>query len=326
MPTDRRTLTPLDQPPLPDVLRDLASAASAFARAATAENTKRVYRTAWAHFAGWCAARGLDPLPAEPATVGLFLADHAAALSVATLELRLAAIRRAHRMAGHRLDGAHPAIRDVFAGIRRRRGTAPRKKDAAVTEIVRDAVRALPPGPIGVRDKALLLVGFAAALRRSELVALDRQDIAFTAEGLVLTVRRRKTDQDGAGTVIGVPHGRSEVTCPVRALQGWLERVGNDAEAPLFRPVNKAGRVGRGRLSDRTVARVVKRAVGGAGYDPQAFAGHSLRAGFATSAARARVPEREIMAQTGHRSATMVREYIRAGSIFLDNAAAKVGL
>ena len=167
--------------------------------------------------------------------------------------------------------------------------------------------------------------GFAAALRRSELVALDAADVAEVAEGLVVTLRRSKTDQEGAGRSIGVPYGSRLPTCPVRALRAWRE-VAAISAGPLFRPIDRHGNISTARLSDRAVARVVQAAVSAAGFDPARFAGHSLRAGFATAAAGGGGEERTIAEQTGHRSMSVLRGYIRSGSLFRSNAAASVGL
>ena len=186
-------------------------------------------------------------------------------------------------------------------------------------------VTALPDGILGTRDRALLLVGFSSACRRSELVGLDHQDVQPTSDGLVLTLRRSKTDQEGAGRSIGVPYGSDPNTCPVRSLAAWLDASGITA-GPIFRPINRHGHVGSSRLSDRSVALIVKKYAAAAGLGPQHYSGHSLRAGLATSAAAAGASERAIMAQTGHRSAAMVRRYIRDGSLFRENAAAVVGL
>ncbi|MGG5889031.1 site-specific integrase [Falsiroseomonas sp. HC035] len=181
------------------------------------------------------------------------------------------------------------------------------------------------PGLRPLRDRALLLVGFAAALRRAELVGLDVADLRPVPKGILLTLRRSKTDPDGAGTEVALPHGQHELTCPVRALAAWRAAAGL-ADGAVFVSVTKGGRATATRLSDRDVARVVKAAVAAAGYDPASFAGHSMRAGFATSAARAGVPEAAIMQQTRHRSAATLRGYVRRGGLFRDNAASKVGL
>jgi integrase len=212
-------------------------------------------------------------------------------------------------------------------GIRRRHGTAPAKKEAAVSDVIRDAIGVLVkrPGLRPLRDRALLLIGFAAALRRSELVALDVADVVFEREGMILTLRRAKTDQEGKGTEIAIPFGASERTCPVLTLKAWLE-ASSIEQGAIFRSVSRHGLLGQARLSDRDVARVVKATVEAAGYDPDSFGGHSLRSGFITSAARAGVPEAQIQNQSRHRSLPVLRGYIRRGSLFVDNAAAKVGL
>ncbi len=181
------------------------------------------------------------------------------------------------------------------------------------------------PGIIGVRDRAMVLLGFAGAFRRSELVALDVEDCTFGKDGLTITLRRSKTDQDGAGRKVGIPYGSNPDTCPVRTIQTWLEMAGIDS-GPLFRSINRHGKVREGRLSGIDVSRVVKKLARRAGLDPAKYGGHSLRAGHATSAAIAGATERSIMKQTGHRSVQMVRRYIRDGSLFRENSAGKLGL
>jgi len=322
------TAPALTQPEaLPATVTPLVEVAQSYARNARADATRRAYGAAWQDFAAWCDVQGMVALPASPSTVGLYLADRASTHKVASLRLRLVAIRQAHVLAGHSLDTRAREVREVMAGITRTHGTAPRKAEAATVDILRDAVRTLAkaPGLRPLRDRALLLVGFAAALRRSELVALDLADIAFTPDGMVLTIRRAKTDQEGQGAEIGIPHGRDALTCPVAALRAWLDAAGIH-DGALFRAISKAGRVGADRLCDRAVALIVKAAVHAAGYDAVAYSGHSLRSGFATSAARAGVPEQHIMAQTRHKSLPVLRGYIRRGSLFRDNAAAAVGL
>jgi integrase len=184
---------------------------------------------------------------------------------------------------------------------------------------------ALAPGIAGMRDRALLLVGFAGAFRRSELVALNIEDLEFREEGLLVALRRSKTDQERAGRTIGIPAGSDSTTCPCRGLRAWVEAAGL-TRGSLFRAVDRRGRVSERRLSDRAVALVVKRYALAIGRDPNEFAGHSLRAGLVTSAALAGASETSIMAQTGHHSPDMVRRYVRIRSVFLENAAAKVGL
>ncbi len=296
-----------------------------YARLSRATNTQRAYRADWADFSAWCAGHGQPALPATPQTVLLYLTDAAQRCKVSTLQRRLTTISQAHKAERHPSPTGDPAVRAVWAGIKRTLGTAQHGKTAAVTEDLRRMVRALPQtSTIGKRNRALLLLGFAGAFRRSELVGLDIADVVVTGDGLVVTLRRSKTDQEGAGRTVGIPYGSDPTTCPVRATTGWIAVAGLTA-GPLFRSITRHGKM-QGRLSDWAVAQVVKAAATGAGLDPANYAGHSLRAGLATAAAQAGVSERAIMAQTGHKSLPMVRKYIRAGSLFQDNAAAKVGL
>jgi site-specific recombinase XerD len=321
------TLQPIT--PAPAALQELqqnAESAREYAENARAENTRRAYRSDWRQFEAWNIARNLTALPAAPATIGRYLADMAdMGKKPATIQRRLVAIAYAHRLAGYDLDTRHPAIREVFAGIRRKKGTAQVQKRALLTEDVRAMARALPSNAIGARDRALLLLGFAGALRRSELVALNVEDIEHQQAGIVLHIRRSKTDQDGEGQEIAIPYGQHEATCPVLALQTWLGAA-CIASGPVFRAVDRHGNISPSRLTDRAVALVVKRAATAAGLDPANYAGHSLRSGMATSAARAGADERSIMNQTRHRSVAMVRRYIQRGQLFADNAAGCLGL
>ncbi len=306
-------------------LAAMLNQAQDYARLSRATNTQRAYRADWADFSAWCAGHGQPALPATPQTVLLYLTDAADRCKVSTLQRRLTTISQAHKAERHPSPTGDPAVRAVWAGIKRTKGTAQHGKTAAVTEDLRRMVRALPQtSTIGKRNRALLLLGFAGAFRRSELVGLDIADVVVTGDGLVVTLRRSKTDQEGAGRTVGIPYGSDPTTCPVRATTGWISAAGLTA-GPLFRSITRHGKV-QGRLSDWAVAQVVKAAATGAGLDPTLYAGHSLRAGLATAAAQAGVSERAIMAQTGHKSLPMVRKYIRAGSLFQDNAAAKVGL
>jgi len=186
-------------------------------------------------------------------------------------------------------------------------------------------VNAIPENLIGLRDRALLLIGFSGAFRRSELVSLNCEDLAETADGLVVTLRRSKTDQEAEGRKVAIPRGTEEATCPVRAIQAWREAAEVTA-GPGFLRVNRHGQIIRQRLSAEAVAIVVKRWAGRIGYQEQEFAGHSLRSGLATAAAIAGKSERAIMNQTGHRSTATVRRYIRDGNLFRENAAEGLGL
>jgi site-specific recombinase XerD len=296
-----------------------------FIRQSKAPNTIRGYRTEWNQFTAWADSHGKEPLPATPETVALYLTERAATHKATSLNRTVSSISQAHQMAGFESPTRTAAVRTLLAGIRRANGTAPAVKAPALTEDIRGMVAALPANLLGVRDRALLLVGFAGAFRRSELVSLDVEDCAFGKEGLTVTLRRSKTDQQGVGRKIGIPYGSNPETCPVRALRAWLETSGI-AAGPLFRYVNRHGQMQPGRLSGYAVALIVKRYAAAARLDPARYAGHSLRAGLATSAAIGGASERSIMNQTGHRSVQMVRRYIRDGSLFRENAAAKTGL
>jgi site-specific recombinase XerD len=319
-------------PQLPAAQVELLERARDYAAGAKAESTRKAYAGDWADFAGWCVGQGFEPLPAAPSVVGLYLADRASVLKPSSLSRRLAAISVAHRQQGFHLDTRAPQIRDVMTGIRRSKaqaGVVTTKKTAAVSDDIRTMVGKLSEAEpkkekIGTRDRALLLLGFAGAFRRSELVALDAGDVAVHKEGLAVKIRVSKTDQEGVGRQVAICYGSDPATCPVRAVKTWLAMVGTDG--PLFRAINKGGRIGTERLSDKAVALVVKRTATAAGLDAAAYAGHSLRSGFATTAARNGASEAAIMRQTGHKSVQVVRGYIRAGGLFNDSAAAKLGL
>src|ERR1035438_2586385 len=216
-------------------------------------------------------------------------------------------------------------VRNTMKGIRRTFGTAPGQKAATLTNDIRAMVDATDASTIGIRDRALVLLGFAGAFRRSELVGLDVDDRVFSKDGLTVTLRRSKVDQEGVGRKIGIPYGSNPETCPVRTMQAWIEQAAITA-GPVFRSINRHGHVKAGRLSGIDVARVVKKLVDRAGLDASQYAGHSLRAGHATSAAIAGASERSIMNQTGHKSVQMVRRYIRDGNLFRENSAGKLGL
>lgn len=305
-------------------LAGLAAQAAGYATASKAPNTRLAYRGDWAHFGGWCAAAGLTALPAEPATVCLYLTAHADEHSVATLRRRLASINLAHRAAGHQAPTLYPAVKAVFAGIARMNTRPVRRVTPLVVEAMRAVLAELDDSPRGVRDRALLLLGWGGALRRSEIVALDRSDVRLEARGLVLTLRRSKTDQVGEGREVALPTGRTPEVCPVVAFTVWSGLLADRAPA-LFRAVGDAGRVAQHRLSDRHVARLVKRVAARAGLQGD-YSGHSLRAGLATSAAAAGASERAIMAQTGHRNPMMARRYIRPAEMWSENAAAIAAL
>lgn len=306
-------------------LEYIGEKATQYLEQSKAENTLRAYKADWADFSAWCEKYRRSTLPALPDTVAYYLADRSQELKTSTLQRRLATIAEAHRAAGHESPNKSAQVRLVWAGIRREKGTAQAHKKPTLTKHIREMIDHLPDNTLGARDRALILLGYAGAMRRSELVGLDVTDVALGDEGLVVMIRKSKTDQVKEGRKVGIPFGEHEETCPVRAVLNWIEEAEIE-EGPLFRSVNRHGHVMETRLSDRAVANVVQRSLVAAGRSARGFAAHSLRAGLITQAAMAGVSERAIQDQSGHKSLAVMRRYIRDGSLFRENAAGKVGL
>ena len=300
-------------------LTPLIDQAQTFTSQAKARNTIKGYDNDWRHFTRWCAAQGLVSLPASSGTVALYLTDLAQTHKASTLTRRLSAISQSHQAAGHDSPTHSSQVRLLMQGIRRTLGTAPETKAPLLADDIRRIGANIPDTLLGKRDRALLLLGFAMAARRSELVGLDVTDLAEDRRGLVVTIRRSKTDQEGAGEKLGVPYSAEAALCPVLAVRAWLA-ASRITEGPIFRTVDRHGRILPARLSGEAVLLVVRKYAEQLGLDPQRFGGHSLRSGLATSAAIAGKSERSIMAQTRHRSTGMVRRYIRDGSLFRENA------
>jgi site-specific recombinase XerC len=235
-------------------------------------------------FRAWCAAQRppLQVLPAAPLTVALYLAVLAEVRKPATIRRRMDSISVVHQLAGFASPTTDAAVQAVWKGVRRTHGTAPAKKKAARTKVIAALVAPLGTSLGDVRDRALLLMGFAGALRRSELVALDVADVTEDDDGLLVTLHRSKADQDGRGETRGLPYGSRPATCPVRAWRAWLAASGL-TDGAAFRAVSRHGLLSTTRLSDRAVANMIKRRAAQAGLTGD-FAGHSLRAGFATEA------------------------------------------
>lgn len=301
---------------------EIVEAARDYVEASKAPNTRRAYRAQWRAFASWCETHGRESLPAAPATLALYLTDRARlGRTVATLGLALSAIRAVHRDAGFADPAAVPAVRTVWEGIRRTHGTAQRRATPMTPELLRTTLASLSGGSLrGVRDRALLLLGFAGALRRSEIVALDVADLTFdSARGFLVRIRRSKTDQTGAGADVAIPFASHADVCAVRTVRQWIERA-EITVGPLFRSVDRHGHIGQ-RLDGRDVARIVKKSAARAGIDASSISGHSLRAGLATAAALAGKADRTIMAQGRWRSRAMVDRYVRTADAWRDNAA-----
>lgn len=300
----------------------ILEAARDYVAAAKAPNTRRAYRAQWAVFSAWCEAHGREPLPAAPATLALYLTDRArSGRKVATISLALSAIRAVHRDAGHADPAAVPEVYTVWEGIRRTHGTAQRRATPLTVETLRTILASFPSDSQRVvRDRALLLLGFAGAFRRSELVALDVSDLTFDpARGVLVRVRRSKTDQAAEGADVAIPFASHADVCAVRTVRRWIETA-RITEGPLFRAVDRHGNLGQ-RLDGRDVARIVKQTAARAGVEASLMSGHSLRAGLATSAALAGKSDRTIMQQGRWRSRTMVDRYVRTADAWRDNAA-----
>jgi site-specific recombinase XerD len=264
----------------------------------------------------------LVALPASPEGVCGFLADEASrGRRASTLGRRLAAIRYFHRAAGFETPTSDEKVKAVLSGIRRTIGSAPVRKKAATSDIVLGMVGGKGTSLRELRDRAILLFGFAGAFRRSKLVALNLEDIEWTAEGALVIIRRSKTDQEGLGRKVGIPRG--EVACPVASLEAWLEAAGITEGAVFRRVLNRRDqRVADQRLAARNVASVVKAAAAQLGFDPATFGGHSLRSGLVTTAVRRGVNLMKVCDQTGHKSLEMLRVYTRDAELFAGNAAA----
>jgi site-specific recombinase XerD len=306
----------------------LGEAMAGYVRAARSDNTWRAYDSDLRHFAAWCHEEGLTPLPAAPTTVAAYLTAHVPPkLAVSTLRRRLAATSVMHQAAGHKaldLPTRAAEVTTVWAGIRRTHGVAPKKVRAARTKVINALVAPLGAKPIDIRDRALLLIGFAGALRRSELVGLDVADITEDEGGLRVRLRRSKTDQEGEAATIGLPYGSNPATCPVRAWRSWRDLAGL-TDGPAFRAVTRHGRISSTRLGDRAIAQMIRRRALAAGLDGD-FAGHSLRAGFATEGYAQGTPELAVMRHGRWRSASVMRGYVEEGGLWNDNAAARLGL
>jgi len=332
-----------------------ASIAAAL-RASLAPNTWRAYAADWRHWSAWAVEHELTPLPAEPLDLARYLVAQSPTTRVGTLTRRCSAIAKAHLLAGHPAPTTDPAVREVLRGLRRARG-APRRgapplwtsdveRIIDVTYVVPDRNWGDGQGSAEVRDRALLLLAFTSALRRSELAALDVADLESDPAGLLVHVIRSKTDQDAEGAYVGIPYASRFRLCAVLAVTAWYDRltallgVEDGALAgPLFRPVDRRGKLGSlgasrhgpdARLSDAAIRDAVIRRAKAAGLSPshgeRFFTAHSTRSGFATQAAANGASERAIMDQGRWRSLQVARSYIRRGSVFTDNAAGRLGL
>lgn len=287
-------------------------------------NTLRGYNSDWRHFSRFSKALGIEPMPARPEMVASYLSACAdSGLTAGSIQRRVSAIAAVHNAAGYDSPASGPAVKLCLAGIRRALGIRQEGKRPTLTTDLAAMCSHLPAGLLGIRDRAILLIGFSGAFRRSELVGLDFEDLAFGDDGVRITIRRSKTDQEGAGQVIGIARGMN--LCPVAALQAWLSAAAITS-GPVLRSVTRHGSVNTSRLTGQVVALVVKRWSAVAGLESAKYSGHSLRAGMVTQATLNGVSEGAIMRQTRHRSSEMLQRYIRDAKVFRDNASARLGL
>src|SRR5499427_2067282 len=320
---DCTALTVVEQRALPAELTTTLELAADFARASKAKATQEAYGSDFRIFESWCRSRGLSALPATAESLCAFLADQATlGKRASTLGRRLGAVRYFHRADGHETPTSDEKVKAVLSGIRRTIGAAPVRKRAATADIV--IVIAMSPTATSLRarrNRTIILLGFVGAFCRSELVALNVEDLEETAEGILVTLRRSKTDQEGLGRRIAIPRG--EIACPVAALRAWLDAAGI-TEGAIFRRIfnKRAQRIAERRLAPRNVAAIVKQSAARLGFDPSTFGGHSLRAGFVTSAVKRGANLIKITDVTGHRSLEMLKTYSRDAEAFVGHAGA----
>jgi site-specific recombinase XerD len=307
------------EPRLPTIHSEI-EAARTFALAQHSEATRRAYASDFRIFETWCAERGLPALPTTPEVVATFLASEAdKGTKAATLSRRVAAIRYAHALAGEEPQTSAEVVKATLRGIRRTLGTAKTQKAPLTADRLLELVRLVPETIQGRRDRAILLLGFAGAFRRSEISALKVEDVEEVPEGLRVRVRRSKSDQEGEGHTIPIVRGSR--ACPVAAVNAWLEAA-SITSGPIFRRIVKGGRVLDAGLTPHSIAAIVKIHAARAGFDAAEFGGHSLRAGFATSAAIAGRSLFRIMDVTRHKRTDTLRGYVRRAEEFRDHAGA----
>ncbi|WP_339759625.1 site-specific integrase [uncultured Sulfitobacter sp.] len=285
-----------------------------FIRESLSENTRQAYRSDLAHFTAWGGT-----LPATPEAVARYLAEHADSLATATLSRRVATLSMAHAANGWPNPCRKELVRATLRGIKRVKGTAQDQAKPLLREDLFLVLDALEDDPRSLRDRALLLIGWAGGFRSSELTGLDLSDIEEVREGLILHLRKSKTDQTGQGRKIGIPLGRTR-HCPVAALSAWLDGRAQP-ESRVFRPVDRHGNMRGDLLRPDAISTILRDRLAGAGIEPDGYSGHSLRAGLATSAIKAGVPTYKVRAQTGHASDVMLARYVRDAGLFDGNAA-----
>ena len=299
-------------------------------KSSKAKNTVRAYKSDFNDFGLFCAKNGFKSLPTEPKIVSLYLTYLSTKDSkMSTLKRRLVSIGVIHKLKGHYLDTKHPSIIENIMGKKRRKGSVQKGKKPILISNLKEIINVIDKQKIEkikkLRDRSIILIGFSGGFRRNEIVSLNYEDLDFVKEGLKITLRRSKTDQFGEGSLKGLPYFDSPEYCPVVSIQNWLN-LSEINSGPLFRRFTKGSKLSEKRLTDQTVALLIKEYLELTGIDSKNYSGHSLRSGFATSAAEAGAEERSIMAMTGHKSTEMVRRYIKEVNLFKNNALNKIKL
>ena len=293
-------------------------------KSSKSENTIRAYKSDFNDFGLFCAQNGFKSLPTEPKIISLYLTHLSTKdCKISTLKRRLVSIGVIHKLKGHYLDTKHPSIIENILGIKRRKGSAQYAKKPLLISNLKLIINVIDQSKNDeihqLRDRSIILIGFSGGFRRNEIVSLNYDDLEFVSEGLKITLRKSKTDQFGEGSLKGLPYFDNSNYCPVISLQKWLN-ISKIKSGPVFRRFIKGSKLSEKRLTDQTVALLIKKYLELAGMDSRNFSGHSLRSGFATSAAESGAEERSIMAMTGHKSTEMVRRYIKEANLFKNNA------
>lgn len=302
---------------LPEKLQSKIERARERIKNARSQNTRKSYESDWKQFVKWCEENQLPFLPSDPAVIVLYIDELAErGRKVSTIQRHLTSISQKHKEKGFNTPTNDINVRLSIQSLKKELGTRPTQKQAATTNIIKKICDQLPDTLKGLRDRAILQVGMAGALRRSEIAALNVEDIEFNEEGITIFIPKSKTDQDGQGELIGIEYGEYPY-CPVRTLQAWLKQSGIKSGA-VFRRMDKAGRF-LDRITDKSIARIIKKAAGNAGFNEDDFSGHSLRRGFITVAKRNGADEFDIMQHTRHKSIATMRRYIDKSDVFKNN-------
>ncbi len=310
---------------LPDRFKEIEGERRRLLNEAIPENTKRAYRSDWNHFVDWCQENRLEPLPSDKQTVVLYLTDIKDDFKPSTIERRVTSISKIHQYAGYDSPTQNTDVRETLNAIKRVKRTKTDKKTPLLTEHIIQMCYTMGNRLIDIRDKSILLLGFASGMRRMEISGLNVDEVKVEEKGLRVTIRRSKTDQEGKGREVGISRGSSRQTDPVRAFNEWIAASGIES-GPLFRSLDRHGNIKSKRLKPYSINRIVKKHAERIGLDKDTVGAHSLRSGLVTQSAMNGVSMLSIMNQTGHRSESVVKEYYEPAQIFDNNASSELGL